>query len=75
MVVFGRDEAIDALSSAIRMNRSGLETNKAGGQFPVRRPDRCWQDRSDAAARPRARVLELIRFDMSEYMGGIPFRA
>ena len=68
MVVFGQDEAIDALSAAIRMNRSGLGTDqKPVGSFLFAGPTGVGKTE---VTRQLARVLgvELIRFDMSEYM-------
>jgi ATP-dependent Clp protease ATP-binding subunit ClpA len=68
MVVFGQDEAIDALSSAIRMNRSGLgPEQKPVGSFLFAGPTGVGKTE---VTRQLARVLglELIRFDMSEYM-------
>ena len=68
MVVFGQDEAIDALSTAIRMNRSGLtEEHKPVGSFLFAGPTGVGKTE---VTRQLARILglELIRFDMSEYM-------
>jgi ATP-dependent Clp protease ATP-binding subunit ClpA len=68
MVVFGQDEAIDALAAAIRMNRSGLGTDqKPVGSFLFAGPTGVGKTE---VTRQLARVLglELIRFDMSEYM-------
>ncbi len=68
MVVFGQDEAIDALSAAIRMNRSGLGTDqKPVGSFLFAGPTGVGKTE---VTRQLARILsmELIRFDMSEYM-------
>ncbi|HID47032.1 MAG TPA: AAA family ATPase, partial [Chromatiaceae bacterium] len=68
MVVYGQDEAIDVLSSAIRMNRSGLaDENKPVGSFLFAGPTGVGKTE---VTRQLARVLglELIRFDMSEYM-------
>ena len=68
MVVFGQDEAIDALSSSIRMNRSGLGNDlKPVGSFLFAGPTGVGKTE---VTRQLARVLglELIRFDMSEYM-------
>ncbi len=68
MVVFGQDKAIDALASAIRMNRSGLGTDqKPVGSFLFAGPTGVGKTE---VTRQLARVLslELIRFDMSEYM-------
>jgi ATP-dependent Clp protease ATP-binding subunit ClpA len=68
MVVFGQDEAIDALTSAIRMNRSGLgHEEKPIGSFLFTGPTGVGKTE---VTRQLARILgmELIRFDMSEYM-------
>jgi len=68
MVVFGQDPAIDALSAAIRMNRSGLGTDqKPVGSFLFAGPTGVGKTE---VTRQLARVLgmQLIRFDMSEYM-------
>ena len=68
MVVFGQDPAIEALSSAIRMNRSGLGTeHKPVGSFLFSGPTGVGKTE---VTRQLARVLgmQLIRFDMSEYM-------
>ncbi|MDJ0740467.1 MAG: ATP-dependent Clp protease ATP-binding subunit ClpA [Gammaproteobacteria bacterium] len=68
MVVFGQDQAIDALAAAIRMNRSGLGTDqKPVGSFLFAGPTGVGKTE---VTRQLARVLglELIRFDMSEYM-------
>jgi len=67
-VVFGQDAAIEALTSAIRMNRSGLGTDsKPVGSFLFSGPTGVGKTE---ITRQLARVLglELIRFDMSEYM-------
>ena len=51
-VVFGQDPAIEALSAAIKMARSGLgKPDKPIGSFPVLRSDRRRQDRGRQAAR------------------------
>ncbi|WP_462322280.1 ATP-dependent Clp protease ATP-binding subunit ClpA [Halochromatium sp.] len=68
MVVYGQGEAIDALTSAIRMNRSGLGTEeKPIGSFLFTGPTGVGKTE---VTRQLARImgLELIRFDMSEYM-------
>jgi len=68
MVVFGQDEAIAALTSAIRMNRSGLgHEEKPIGSFLFTGPTGVGKTE---VTRQLARILgmELIRFDMSEYM-------
>jgi ATP-dependent Clp protease ATP-binding subunit ClpA len=68
LVVFGQNEAIDALASAIRMNRSGLGTDqKPVGSFLFAGPTGVGKTE---VTRQLAKVLglELIRFDMSEYM-------
>ena len=68
MVVFGQDPAIEALSAAIRMNRSGLTSDsKPVGSFLFAGPTGVGKTE---VTRQLARVLgmQLIRFDMSEYM-------
>ena len=68
MVVYGQDEAIDALTTAIRMNRSGLtDERKPVGSFLFAGPTGVGKTE---VTRQLARILglELIRFDMSEYM-------
>jgi ATP-dependent Clp protease ATP-binding subunit ClpA len=67
MVVFGQDEAVDALSRRSRWRgpACAAETSRSAPSCSPARP---------ASARPRSRAarallgLELIRFDMSEYM-------
>ncbi|KAA6187744.1 ATP-dependent Clp protease ATP-binding subunit ClpA [Thiohalocapsa marina] len=68
MVVYGQDAAIDALTAAIRMNRSGLgNEEKPIGSFLFTGPTGVGKTE---VTRQLARILsmELIRFDMSEYM-------
>jgi ATP-dependent Clp protease ATP-binding subunit ClpA len=67
-VVFGQDKAIDALVAAIRMARSGLgNPQKPIGNFLFSGPTGVGKTE---VARQLAYCLgiELIRFDMSEYM-------
>ena len=67
-VVFGQDKAIDALTGAIKMSRSGLgNPQKPTGSFLFSGPTGVGKTE---VARQLAYVLgvELIRFDMSEYM-------
>ncbi len=67
-VVFGQDPAIDALASAIKMARSGLgKPDKPIGSFLFSGPTGVGKTE---VAKQLAYVLgiELIRFDMSEYM-------
>jgi len=67
-VVFGQDKAIDALASAIKMARSGLgNPQKPIGNFLFSGPTGVGKTE---VARQLAYCLgiELIRFDMSEYM-------
>ncbi len=68
MVVFGQDPAIEALTAAIRMNRSGLDNEgRPIGSFLFAGPTGVGKTE---ITRQLARILsmELIRFDMSEYM-------
>jgi ATP-dependent Clp protease ATP-binding subunit ClpA len=67
-VVFGQEKAIDALSAAIKMARSGLgNTQKPIGAFLFSGPTGVGKTE---VARQLAYTLgiELVRFDMSEYM-------
>jgi len=67
-VVFGQERAIDALSSAIKMGRSGLgNPQKPTGCFLFSGPTGVGKTE---VARQLAYIMgvELIRFDMSEYM-------
>ena len=68
MVVFGQDEAIETLSTAIKMARSGLgNVQKPIGSFLFAGPTGVGKTE---VTRQLALImgLELIRFDMSEYM-------
>ncbi|MBS1170538.1 MAG: clpA [Burkholderiaceae bacterium] len=67
-VVFGQDPAIDAISAAIKMARAGLgKTDKPIGAFLFSGPTGVGKTE---VAKQLAYVLgiELVRFDMSEYM-------
>jgi ATP-dependent Clp protease ATP-binding subunit ClpA len=67
-VVFGQDQAIDALAAAIKMARSGLSNpQKPIGSFLFSGPTGVGKTE---VARQLAYIMgvELIRFDMSEYM-------
>ena len=67
-VVFGQDKAIDALSSAIKLARAGLrEPEKPIGNYLFAGPTGVGKTE---VARQLADTLgvELLRFDMSEYM-------
>ncbi len=68
LVVFGQDPAIEALTAAIRMNRSGLVSEgHPVGSFLFAGPTGVGKTE---VTRQLARIMgmELIRFDMSEYM-------
>ena len=67
-VVFGQDEAIEALSSAIKLSRAGLKSpDKPVGNFVFAGPTGVGKTE---VTKQLAKLLgvELIRFDMSEYM-------
>ncbi len=67
-VIFGQDEAIETLASAIKMARSGLgEEHKPIGSFLFAGPTGVGKTE---LTRQLAKILgiELVRFDMSEYM-------
>ena len=68
MVVYGQDEAIDTLAGAIKMSRSGLgNEQKPIGSFLFAGPTGVGKTE---VTRQLALIMgiELIRFDMSEYM-------
>ena len=68
MVVFGQDKAIDSLSAAIKLSRAGLsESEKPIGSFLFSGPTGVGKTE---ISRQLANILgiELLRFDMSEYM-------
>lgn len=68
MLVFGQDEAIGALASAIKLSRAGLrDSQKTIGSFLFAGPTGVGKTE---VTRQLAKILgvELIRFDMSEYM-------
>ncbi|MGV3582406.1 MAG: ATP-dependent Clp protease ATP-binding subunit ClpA [Methylophilus sp.] len=67
-VVFGQDKAIETLASAVKMARSGLgQSNKPIGSFLFSGPTGVGKTE---VAKQLAYIMgiELIRFDMSEYM-------
>ena len=68
MTVFGQDEAITALSSAIKLSRAGLKApEKPVGCFLFAGPTGVGKTE---VTKQLAKILgiELVRFDMSEYM-------
>ncbi|PAU65506.1 ATP-dependent Clp protease ATP-binding subunit ClpA [Pseudomonas sp. PIC25] len=68
LTVFGQDAAIDSLATAIKLSRAGLKApDKPVGSFLFAGPTGVGKTE---AARQLAKALgiELIRFDMSEYM-------
>jgi ATP-dependent Clp protease ATP-binding subunit ClpA len=68
MVIFGQDDAIDSLSSAIKLSRAGLkEDGKPIGSFLFSGPTGVGKTE---VCRQLANIMgvELLRFDMSEYM-------
>ena len=68
MVVFGQDEAIGTLSNSIKMSRSGLgNPNKPIGNFLFAGPTGVGKTEVTRQLAIQMGV-ELIRFDMSEYM-------
>jgi ATP-dependent Clp protease ATP-binding subunit ClpA len=68
MVVFGQDEAIDSLGAAIKMARSGLANpEKPIGSFLFAGPTGV--GKTEVTRQLALQLgIELIRFDMSEYM-------
>jgi ATP-dependent Clp protease ATP-binding subunit ClpA len=68
MVVYGQDDAIDTLSAAIKMARSGLrEGKKPIGSFLFSGPTGVGKTEVTVQL-ARIMGIELVRFDMSEYM-------
>lgn len=68
MVVLGQNEAIDTLSAAIKLSRAGLnEPNKPVGSFLFAGPTGVGKTEVTTQL-ARIMGIELIRFDMSEYM-------
>jgi len=68
MVVFGQNEAIDTLATAIKLSRAGLnEGDKPIGSFLFAGPTGVGKTE---VSRQLAKIMgiELLRFDMSEYM-------
>ncbi|NHA14319.1 ATP-dependent Clp protease ATP-binding subunit ClpA [Thioalkalivibrio sp. XN279] len=68
LVIYGQDQAVETLSSAIKMARSGLrDENKPVGSFLFAGPTGVGKTE---VTRQLAMALgiELVRFDMSEYM-------
>ncbi len=68
MVIFGQDEAIESLASAIKLSRAGLrEGERPIGSFLFSGPTGVGKTE---VCRQLARIMgiEMIRFDMSEYM-------
>ena len=68
LTIFGQDKAIEALSAAIKMSRSGLnEEGKPIGSFLFAGPTGVGKTE---VTRQLAMVMgvELLRYDMSEYM-------
>ncbi|VUD68808.1 ATP-dependent Clp protease ATP-binding subunit ClpA [Thalassocella blandensis] len=68
MTVFGQEQAIDSISSAIKLSRAGLTTHEKpigsflfAGPTGVGKTELCRQ-------LAKAMGVELVRFDMSEYM-------
>ncbi|MDO8328950.1 MAG: ATP-dependent Clp protease ATP-binding subunit ClpA [Fluviicoccus sp.] len=68
MTVFGQDQAIDALTSAIKLSRAGLKApEKPVGCFLFAGPTGVGKTE---VTKQLAKIMgiELVRFDMSEYM-------
>ena len=68
LVIFGQDEAIESLASAIKLSRAGLnEEGKPIGSFLFSGPTGVGKTE---VCRQLANIMgiELVRFDMSEYM-------
>lgn len=67
-VIFGQDHAVDQLTSAIRLSRSGLsDPNKPTGSFLFSGPTGVGKTELTQQLAKHLGV-EMLRFDMSEYM-------
>ena len=67
-MVYGQDQAIDALTSAIKLSRAGLrEPEKPIGSYLFSGPTGVGKTEM-ARQLARSMGIELVRFDMSEYM-------
>ncbi|MDR0805767.1 MAG: ATP-dependent Clp protease ATP-binding subunit ClpA [Enterobacteriaceae bacterium] len=68
MMIFGQDKAIQALTEAIKMSRAGLgEEHKPVGSFLFAGPTGVGKTEVTVQL-AKALGIELLRFDMSEYM-------
>ncbi len=68
MLVFGQDSAIDVLTEAIKLSRAGLSAdNKPVGSFLFAGPTGVGKTEVTVQL-ARTMGIELLRFDMSEYM-------
>ena len=68
MLVFGQDQAIEALTEAIKMSRAGLgHERKPVGSFLFAGPTGVGKTEVTVQL-AKAMDIELLRFDMSEYM-------
>ena len=68
MLVFGQDKAIEALNEAIKMSRAGLgQDHKPVGSFLFAGPTGVGKTEVTVQL-SKALGIELLRFDMSEYM-------
>jgi len=68
MLVFGQDKAIDVLTEAIKMSRAGLgQDRKPVGSFLFAGPTGVGKTEVTVQL-AKALDIELLRFDMSEYM-------
>jgi len=68
LTVFGQDKAIEALASALKMSRAGLrEEGKPIGNYLFTGPTGVGKTEV-ANQLAKAMGMELVRFDMSEYM-------
>ena len=68
LVIYGQDKAIETLSSAIKMSRSGLgPEDKPIGSFLFAGPTGVGKTEVTRQL-AKAMGIELVRFDMSEYM-------
>ena len=69
MAVFGQDEAIEQLASAIKLSRAGLKSSdKPIGSFLFAGPTVMRKVKQVSKRLAHSMGVELLRYDMSEYM-------
>ena len=68
MLVFGQDQAIDTLSNAVKLSRSGLRIRRSPLAASCLQAQLEWVKQEVTLQLANLLNLKLLRFDMSEYM-------